>query len=146
VRLARHGIGIDLPGGWEGRIYRRPEGNPILHAANFALPARDGDFGTGATKDMPDGGVLVVLAEFDPALAGTGLFEPHGLPLPLRGADASRKAMARMVPNRSAIQRFFTASGRAFTVYVVAVIEPSTDHLVRHASDILLTVTIEARP
>ena len=33
-----HGIGLDVPDGWEARIYRRPHGDPTLHAANFALP------------------------------------------------------------------------------------------------------------
>src|SRR5437867_2391132 len=36
--VSAHGISVDLPHGWEGRIFRRRHGDPTLHAATFALP------------------------------------------------------------------------------------------------------------
>jgi len=42
VKLSAYGIEIDLPRGWDGRIFRRPGADPTLHAANFPLPASDG--------------------------------------------------------------------------------------------------------
>ena len=49
MRLAAHGIAVDLPAGWDGRVWSRPGGGPVLHAANVALPPSDGDFATRAT-------------------------------------------------------------------------------------------------
>jgi hypothetical protein len=119
MRISGHGIEVDLPNGWEGRIYRRPEGRPILHAASFALPADDGDFGGVAVAEMPSGGVFIALAEYDPDVLGTALFAPRGLPLPLRAADAHPRALQRLGRGRAGIQRFFTTRGRPFCLYVV---------------------------
>jgi hypothetical protein len=124
VRLARHGLALDLPSGWDGRIYRRALGagaptNAVLHAANFALPADRGDYGSGAVEHMGRGHVLVVLIEHDLAAAGAGLFRRQGLPLPLRPADFSPQALQRTLPGQSGVQRFFTWRGRPFCLYVV---------------------------
>src|SRR5437764_330111 len=64
MRLEAHGIAVDLPSGWDGRIWRRPGGGPVVHAANVALPASDGDFATTATGSLPADGVVVVLVEY----------------------------------------------------------------------------------
>src|SRR5207247_10659109 len=113
-RLSNYGITVDLPATWEGRIYRRPQGFPILQAATFPLPLEDGDFGSGAVASMGSSDTFAALLEYDPELAFTGIFGPSGLPLPLRAGDASPKALQRLLPKRTAIQRFFTESGRAF--------------------------------
>ena len=66
--------------GWDARIYRRPQtdhgedNHPILHAANFPLPAERGDYGSGAVDRMRGDDVLVVLIEFGTDSAGTALF------------------------------------------------------------------------
>jgi hypothetical protein len=123
VRLARHGIGLDLPSGWDGRIYRRavPGGHApvILHAANFALPPDRGDYGSGAVERMQARHVLVALIEHDRAAAGAGLFKHQGPPAALHPRDFSRHALQRTLPGQSGVQRFFTWQGRAFCLYVV---------------------------
>ena len=48
MKISGHGISLNLPAAWEGRIYQRPQGFPIVHAGSFALPADDADFGSGA--------------------------------------------------------------------------------------------------
>jgi hypothetical protein len=144
MKLHGHGIRIDLPQGWEGRIYRRPEANPVLHAANFALPPRDGDFGSGAVASMGPDGVFVALAEFLPDLANTGLFAPHGIPVPLPPAAANPKTVQRRLPGRWGIQRFFTEGGRPFTLYLVVGSAPSVDSLVGRANRVLSSLAIEA--
>ena len=53
MRVAAHGIALDLPRRWEAHLYRLPGGDPLLHEASFPLPATDGDFGSGATAQMP---------------------------------------------------------------------------------------------
>lgn len=123
MRLAAHGIGVALPRGWEGRIYRRPGADPTLHAANFQLPATDGDFGSGATGRMPDGGALVVLKEYRSGprlIPGTGLFESRELPIPLRPNRFHPRALQVGRPRQSGFQHFFTtATGRPFCLYAV---------------------------
>jgi hypothetical protein len=139
-----HGIEIDLPGGWEGRVYRRPEGQPILHAGNFALPAEDSDFGGEAIKRMHREGVFVVLAEHGPDAVGQPLFAPEGIPLPLRAEDANPRAFERLVPGRAGIQKFFSHAGRPFCLYVVIATGSPQVALWSHANDVLGSVRIAA--
>jgi hypothetical protein len=117
-----HGITIDLPHGWEGRIYRRPEGDPTLHAGTFALPAEDGDFGTRATELMPPGASFFVLTEYRPGGGlepGRGLFAPRELPLPLDPARFRHDALLLALPGRAGFQHFFTHGSRPFCLYAV---------------------------
>ncbi len=123
-KLSGHGFDVDLPQGWDGRIYtRRDEAgdttNRALHAATFALPADPGDFAAGAVEHMTDSDVLVVLLEYDRQAAGTALFANDGLPSSLRPESFSPNAMPKVVPGRTASQFFFTLDGRAFCLYVV---------------------------
>ena len=123
-KLTRSGLEIELPDGWDGRIYRRqaePEAvtRRALHAANFALPANLGDYAVGAIERMQTGDVLVVLLEFDPDSAGQGLFGNEGLPQVLGPGDFSPTAMPRAIPGRTAAQWFFSDGDRAFCLYVV---------------------------
>lgn len=123
-KLTRQGLEIELPDGWDGRIYRRvAEAEAVtrraLHAANFALPANLGDYAVAAVERMTAGDVLVVLLEFDPAGAGRGLFANEGLPSDLGAGHFSPQAMPRAVPGRTAAQWFFSHRGRAFCLYVV---------------------------
>ena len=123
-KLTRQGLEIELPDGWDGRIYRREMAEEAvtrraLHAANFALPPNLGDYAVGAIERMRLGDVLVVLLEFDPASAGQGLFRSEGLPTGLGAGDFSPTAMPRAMPGRTAAQWFFSLAGRAFCLYVV---------------------------
>ena len=123
-KLTRQGLEIELPDGWDARIYRREADvdaitRRALHAANFALPSGLGDYAVGAAESMTAGDVLVVLLEFDPDRAGQGLFRSEGLPTGLAAADFSPTAMPRAMPGRTAAQWFFSQGGRAFCLYVV---------------------------
>ena len=123
-KLTRSGLEIELPDGWDGRIYRREAEveavtRRALHAANFALPPNLGDYAVGAIERMQTGDVLVVLLEFDPESSGRGLFRNEGLPSGLGAADFSPTAMPRAIPGRTAAQWFFSLAGRAFCLYVV---------------------------
>ena len=123
-KLTRQGLEIELPDGWDARIYRREaEVDAVtrraLHAANFALPSGLGDYAVDAAESMTAGDVLVVLLEFDPDRAGQGLFRNEGLPTGLDATDFSPTAMPRAIPGRTAGQWFFSQGGRAFCLYVV---------------------------
>jgi hypothetical protein len=141
VLIAAEDVGIELPAGWDGRVRRRPRnelpvgdvaiellGTPLrehlvtAHAANFALPADDGDFGTGATSAMPRRGVFTSLVEFQPGgglVPGVGLYAAAGIPGPLAPRDFDSSSMLRALPGQAGVQRFFTAAGRPFCLYAV---------------------------
>jgi hypothetical protein len=155
VRLAAHGIEIDLPRGWDGRIYRRLDADPTLHAASFELPASDGDFGSGATARMPHGGAFFAVKEYRPGprlLPGTGLFAPRSIPLPLEARRFHPRALQVGRPGQAGLQHFFTFAGRPFCLYAVvralpgraAVAVGGHDQLT-HLSRVLASLTVQGR-
>ena len=128
MRLARHGIEAQIPASWEGRIYRRTSSDPqegevtfpILHSANFPLPAEDGDYGSSAVTSMPAHGVFAALLEFGPEYVGEPTF-PRVARIPrVRASDLGRRTMQVLVPGHLGAQRYFTLAGRAFCLSVVA--------------------------
>jgi len=122
VILRGHGIEIDLPGGWEGRIFRRGHGAPTLHAATFPLPHADGEFGSYATARMPAGGAFLTLTEYHPGKGlepGRGLFRSSALPLPLRHDRFHPRTLLVGRRGQAGFQHFFTMGGRPFCLYAV---------------------------
>lgn len=125
MRVARHGLAVDPPPGWDVRIYRRAADIPgatthaVLHAANFALPANRGDFGSGAVEVMGPRHVLVVLFEYGADSAGTSLFAKRPRPLAFGPEDFRPNQLQRTIPGQAGTQAFFAENGRAFCLYVV---------------------------
>ncbi len=149
------GITIDLPDGWDAEIYRRfantsalaadgtgEQTNAVLHAANFALPAERGDFGSGGVEIMRAGDILIVLFEYNRRDVGQALFETVGLPLPLAAEDFDPNSMQRPLTGLVGVQRFFQASGRAWCLYVV-VADTDREALVASANELLASIDIE---
>ena len=140
MKLTGHRLSAALPDGWEGAIVRQApvEGAgaqfhalgddppaattiaslPVVHLANFPLPAGRGDFGSGAVEVMRDDDVFVSLLEYGPENVGTPLFDAP-LPRRLAATDFDPMALQRTLPGQAGHQRFFTAAGRAFCLYVV---------------------------
>lgn len=123
MRLARHGIAVRLPRGWDARVFRHAvehgaTTNPVMHAANFPLPENRGDFGSGAVDRMTAEDVFVTLFEYDPEAAGTPMFARRGRPRPQPG-DFSPGQLQRTLRGQSGAQYFFTEADRAFCLYVV---------------------------
>jgi len=134
--LDQSGITIDLPAGWEGRIYRRPEEaavgavegwpatgpvertNTVVHVANFPLAPEVADYGGGAVEVMTNRDLLVVLCEFGPSSVGQELFAAPGVPR-LTPDDFGTHSMQRVIEGQGGAQKFFTEAGRAFCLYVV---------------------------
>lgn len=143
MNISGYGISLSLPTAWEGRIYQRPGGYPIVHVGSFALPGDDGDFGSGAVMAMGSEDAFAALLEYDPALAGTGIFAPPGLPLPIRAVDTDPNTLQRLIRGRTAVQRFFTQSGRAFCLYVVFPSNSRLRQMITEANHILGTIAIE---
>ena len=142
MSLAAYGVEVSVPAGWDARIYARPlaraaalpgvspfsrrpqahGGSATLHAASFALPRDDADFGTTATESMPTGGAFLALVEYEAGAgleSGVGLFAAPAPPSALRAADLAPETMVRPRPGQVGAQRFFTASGRPFCLYAV---------------------------
>lgn len=143
MRLAAHGIALELPAGWDGRIWTRPGGGPVVHAANVALPAADGDFATRAAEALPADGVVVVLVDYGPADAGTPLFAGPA-PGRIDPAELSPSTLLRRRPGQRGLQRFFTAAGRAMCLYVVVGSAAHASDLAAAVSRVLGTLHVEA--
>jgi hypothetical protein len=146
--LSRQGLEIELPDGWDARIYQREAEveavtRRALHAANFALPTGLGDYAVDAVERMTTGDVLVVLLEFDPERAGQGLFGNEGLPSGLTASDFSPTAMPRAIPGRTAAQWFFSLNGRALCLYVVLGNHAGRADLMPLVNQVVQTLKIE---
>jgi hypothetical protein len=147
VRVAAHRLAVDTPRGCDARIYRRQQTEageqnlPIMHAANFALPAIRGDFGSGAVDRMRRDNVLVVLLEFDQPSAKTALFANHGVPRP-HSDEFHPTQLQRVLPGQSGGQWFFNTGDRAFCLYVVLGSHHRRARLVPHVHDLLDRLTI----
>ena len=146
MKLSGFALAIDLPAKWEGRIFRHQGGEPTMHAANFALPAQDGNYGAKATSAMGHAGAFLAITEFEPELANTPLFAHTGLPRRIRPADLSPRAMMRVRTGFAGRQWFFHERNRAFCLYVVVGKEPSRIGLCSQVNDVLDSVEIDRKP
>jgi hypothetical protein len=135
--LQGSGISVDVPGGWEGKIFTRepeqrapqPSGaSPsttqqettaaVVHVASFPLPPDTGDYGGGAVELMSNTDLLVVLFEHGRQSANTPLFAATSIPR-ITIDDVSTTQLQRLIDGQGGVQRFFTVAGRAFCLYVV---------------------------
>ena len=117
-----HGLRVELPRGWSGRVFARQGGIACMHAASFPVVLGDGEFGDRTTGAMPPAGTFIALAEYLPGAGlepGVGLFSSRRLPLPLDLLAFSPRGLAHPRQGQAGMQHFFTASGRPFCVYVV---------------------------
>jgi hypothetical protein len=122
VTLDAHGIRIELPRGWSGRVFSRSPHTATLHAGDFQLPLDDGEFGDATTAEMPGVATFVALTEYRPGSGlkpGTGLFAPDRIRLPLDPARFAANRLAHPRPGQVGAQQFFTKRGRPFCLYVV---------------------------
>jgi hypothetical protein len=151
-------VTVDLPPGWDARIFRRQEmsaaatqasGQPtthaILHAANFALPSERGDFGSGAVELMGRDHVLIATVEYHPDSTGSPLFAAQGIPRPLRADEFDPATLQRRLPGQAGVQHFFSSGGRAYSLYVVLGNYAYRRRLVAMVNDVLATVVLEPR-
>jgi len=145
VVISGHGLAIEVPSGWEARIFRRADAAPVLHAASFPLHDHDGDFGAAATGRMRGDDRFLALVEYRPdgrLRAGHGLFAPASRPVP-RAPDFSPRQLQVTRAGQLGWQRFFTVAGRPCCVY--AVVQParlSAGRLVTDLARVLDTLEI----
>ena len=124
THIAAHGVGLEVPRGWEGRIVRRAAVNPreqsraVVHLASFPMPEARGDFGVGVTELMRRGDIFVTLFEYGPESVGTPMFAAKGIPTLTPDMFGPRR-LQRTLPGQIGCQLFFTADRRPFCLYVV---------------------------
>lgn len=154
MRIAAHGLGIDVPQGWDGEIYRRPGGlrplggpaertSAVLHLGNFALPNSRGDYGSGAVEVMGPDGIFVSLFEFGPESVGKALFESEGLPS-LRAEDFAPHTMQRPLPGQSGAQYFFSLGTRPFCLYIALGSHARRRQLLPEVRQVLASLSVAA--
>lgn len=147
--LDAHGLRVELPPRWSGRVFARPGGIATLHAGSFQLALHDGEFGDRSTGLMPQVATFMALTEYLPGRGlapGQGLFTPTRLPRRLDPAGFSRAGLAHPRPGQAGLQHFFTVAGRPFCLYVV--LAGGRAHRrgqLAHAHEILRTVRISSR-
>ena len=139
TKLSGSGISVDVPPGWEGRIYTRrrraqadastdqtPQGRPaasnpdnaVLHLATFAIPPGSGDYGGGAVEVMASQDLFMVVMEHGNESATMPLFAPAGIPR-VTPDDVSPNTLQRLIDGQGGVQKFFHIGARAFCLYVV---------------------------
>ena len=141
------GLRVELPGGWDGRIYGREVAGgtrAALHAGTFPLPGERGDFGSGAVDVMGSEDVLIVLLEYDPACTAQPLFQAEGPPGALEAEAFSPTVLQRSLPGQAGSQSFFSTGGRAFCLYVVLGQFANRSRLVPVANRVLARIAVEA--
>ena len=120
--LEAHGLQVELPRGWSGRVFKRPAGGATLHAGDFQLPLDDGEFGDRSTALMPAGATFLALTEYRPGAGlapGEGLFASQRIPHTLDPTAFSSRGLAHPRPGQAGLQHFFTVAARPFCLYVV---------------------------
>lgn len=123
MNLSSDGFIATVPPGWDVRVARPPgeppgsTTSPFLHAANFPLPARRGNFGGEAVDRMGPGDVFVALVEYGADSAEQPLFAHRGLVRRLDAGQFRTGTMPRAARGLVGTQAFFTEHGRPFCLY-----------------------------
>lgn len=103
-------------------MFSRIPGVATLHAADFALPLNDGEFGDRSTALMHSASAFLALTEYRPGAGlepGQGLFSPRRIPRRLDPTSFANAGLAHPRPGQVGLQQFFTGAGRPFCLYVV---------------------------
>jgi hypothetical protein len=122
VILEAHGVRVELPRAWSGRVFARAGGIATLHAGDFPIALDDGEFGDRSTGLMPDEASFVALTEYRPGAGlepDQGLFAHARIPRRLDPAQFTRTGLAHPRPGQVGTQHFFTSARRPFCLYVV---------------------------
>lgn len=123
MTIARHGLTVRVPAGWDVRIFQRAAEageatHPVLHAATVRLPWVRGDYGSNVVDRLGADDAFVALLEFGEGAERSALFAPRGWPQ-LRAHDFGSAQLHRALQGQSGVQRFFHVGRRAFSLYAV---------------------------
>jgi uncharacterized surface protein with fasciclin (FAS1) repeats len=162
TRLSAHGFTLDVPAGWDARIYRRPaagvsaapapHGPPappgastyaVVHVASVPMPPDIGDFGSSGVDRLGADDAFVVVFDHGPDAVGKPLFERQGLPRVLDAGDFAPDVLQRSLAGQAGLQAFFTESGRACCLYVVLGSYANRGRVVPRVNEVLADLEIE---
>ena len=160
-----HGLAVDVPPGWEGRIFRRSRagetqtsevaGAPapmgeltfaVAHVATVALPIDAADYGSDVVETLGPNDVFIVVKEFDPNEAGQRLFSRAGMPRSLAAEDFDPAALQRALEGQAGRQVFFNEAGRAFCLYVVLGGYQRRNQVIAQVNRVLGAIRIDPLP
>jgi hypothetical protein len=122
--ISRYGLSIDLPAGWEGRIYENETGLRVIQAGNFSIAERDddGDVGEESVQRMGSEGIYIAIWSWaDRPPPGWGDWplpddEVATLPLQIGRSDFGSFECGLVAP--STAMRAVTVEGRLVQVVV----------------------------
>ncbi|HEX5096500.1 MAG TPA: fasciclin domain-containing protein [Acidimicrobiia bacterium] len=162
ARLTAHGFTLDVPAGWDARIYKRPaagevaatdtDGPPappgaathaVVHVATIPMPPDMGDFGSAGLDQLGRDDAFIVVFDHGPEAVGKALFGREGMPRLLEPGDFDSKTLQRALPGQSGVQSFFTESGRACCLYVVLGAHANSRRIVPRVNAVLADLQIE---
>ena len=162
ARLTAHGFTLDVPAGWDARIYRRPaagevaatdaDGPPapsgaathaVMHAATIPMPTDIGDFGSSGLDRLGNDDAFIVVFDHGPDSVGQPLFAREGMPRLLEPGDFDPKTLQRRLPGQAGMQAFFTENGRACCLYVVLGSHANGRRIVPRVNAVLSDLQIE---
>lgn len=164
TEIDAHGLAVEVPSGWEGRIFRRLEAGgagvqaadvpgpsapagertfPLLQVASIALPLDAADYGSDITPDLGANDALIILKEFDPVDATQPLFERVGMPTSLGVDDFSPATLQRRLEGQAGHQTFFHDGARAFCLYVVLGDDARRAEVLQRVNEVLATIRVE---
>ena len=149
MELTGFGISIDLPSGWEGRIFKNADDEeshafPIVHLTDFPLRVVEANFAGPMIATMDSSSSLLVLCEYGPEQAGTPLFAAGAPPNVIRLGDLYSDAF--FGPHHHSLlarQWFFTLGSRAFCLYVVLGTEADAIDRLDQINSILASISVE---
>jgi hypothetical protein len=160
-QLDAHGIAVDVPSGWEARIFRRnaagetrasevagppaPMGEltfPVAQLATVPLPVDAADYGSDVVATLGPNDAFIVLKEFGPGSIDKPLFARTGMPRALDTEDFDPAALQRALNGQAGRQVFFREAGRAFCLYVVLGSYQRRNQVVPQVNQLLASIRI----
>lgn len=122
MKIEGHGITLELPDGWSGRIFTADTAGAIVHAGSYAIPSDHQGFGGTATAYIPVGGAFLSIVEYrtdDGVLrAGEGYYRSALLPV-LSPRDFGFFTLQVPRDGHLGVQRFFHHGERVLALYAV---------------------------
>jgi hypothetical protein len=148
VTVRGHGLAVRIATGWEARMWL-PDlpppaiNRPVVRLANFALPFSRDTYADDVADTLEPGGVVASLVEFEPGLAGHGLYASEGVPT-FGARDLDPRVVQVQGDGRVGVQRFFSVEGRAFSLYVIGRRGPRLTQALVDLAAMLRTLAVEA--
>jgi hypothetical protein len=148
VTVRGHGLAVDVGSGWEARMWL-PDlpppaiNRPVVRLANVALPFSRNTYADDVAETLAPGAAVASLVEFDPRLAGRGLYSSEGVPA-FGVSDLDPRAVQIQGEGRAGLQRFFSLGGRAFSLYVMGRRGPGLARALEDLNGMIRTLSVEA--